>query len=55
MAGDLVYEDFAVENLQVLHNPKQRWYYLPDQEVSEALIFKSADSAHCDAPGKNPS
>ncbi|CZT10390.1 uncharacterized protein RAG0_14881 [Rhynchosporium agropyri] len=50
MAGDLVYENFATENLQIMHNPHQKWFYLPDQTTSEVLIFKSADSKHSDAP-----
>jgi hypothetical protein len=54
MAGDIVYENFVTENLQVMHNPDQKWFYLPDQTTSEVLIFKSADSEHSDAPGKSP-
>ncbi|KAH7380833.1 hypothetical protein BKA64DRAFT_697825 [Cadophora sp. MPI-SDFR-AT-0126] len=50
MAGDLVYENFATENLQVMHNVDQKWFYLPDQTTTEVLIFKSADSEHSDAP-----
>ncbi|PVH83071.1 hypothetical protein DL98DRAFT_558939 [Cadophora sp. DSE1049] len=50
MAGDLVYESFATENLQVMHNADQKWFYLPDQTTTEVLIFKSADSEHSDAP-----
>ncbi|KAL4939105.1 hypothetical protein BDV06DRAFT_225337 [Aspergillus oleicola] len=50
MAGDIVFDDFYTENLQVLYNPNHKWYYLPDHKVSEALIFKSADSEHSEAP-----
>jgi len=54
MAGDIVYENFVTENLQIMHNPDQKWFYLPDQTTSEVLIFKSADSEHSDAPGESP-
>jgi len=54
MAGDIVYENFVTENLQVMHNPDQKWFYLPDQATSEVLIFKSADSEHSDTPGESP-
>ncbi|PMD20216.1 hypothetical protein NA56DRAFT_671594 [Hyaloscypha hepaticicola] len=50
MAGDIVYENFVTENLQIMHNSDQKWFYLPDQTTSEVLIFKSADSEHSDAP-----
>ncbi|XDG08251.1 hypothetical protein ABKA04_007866 [Annulohypoxylon sp. FPYF3050] len=42
--GDIVYTEWATENLQVHHNDKHQWYYLPDQTVDEVLIFKSAES-----------
>ncbi|KAK1775514.1 hypothetical protein QBC45DRAFT_421917 [Copromyces sp. CBS 386.78] len=45
MPGDIVYPDWATENLQVHHNPNHKWYYLPDQTADEVLIFKSADSS----------
>ncbi|OKL58530.1 hypothetical protein UA08_06367 [Talaromyces atroroseus] len=44
MPGDIVFDDFYTENLQVLYNPSYKWYYLPDQNTWEASIFKSADS-----------
>ncbi|KAK0117758.1 hypothetical protein ONS95_012084 [Cadophora gregata] len=53
MAGDLVYENFATENLQIMHNVDQKWFYLPDQTTTEVLIFKSADSDHSEAPGQS--
>lgn len=53
MAGDIVYDNFATENLQIMHNTDQKWFYLPDQSTSEALIFKSADSEHSQAPGES--
>ncbi|KAL4787533.1 hypothetical protein BJX76DRAFT_318305 [Aspergillus varians] len=50
MAGDIVFDKFYTENLQVMHNPDHQWYYLPDHHVWEALFFKSADSEHSEAP-----
>ncbi|KAJ4142058.1 hypothetical protein NW754_014848 [Fusarium falciforme] len=44
IAGDIVFDDFYTENLQILHNPGFQWYYLPDQNTWEVLMFKSADS-----------
>jgi hypothetical protein len=44
MAGDVVDRDAVFENTQVHYNPKQKWYYLPNQMPSELLIFKNADS-----------
>lgn len=32
------------EIYQVLHNLQQRWYYLPDQQVTEAVVFNGYDS-----------
>jgi hypothetical protein len=51
MPGDIVFDDFYTENLQVLYNPDFKWYYLPDQNTWEASIFKSADSWESEAPG----
>ncbi|KAF4450028.1 tetratricopeptide repeat domain-containing protein [Fusarium austroafricanum] len=44
MPGDIVYREWATENLQVHYSPRHEWYYLPDQSVDEILLFKSADS-----------
>ncbi|KAK8018781.1 tetratricopeptide repeat domain containing protein [Apiospora marii] len=44
MPGDIVFRRFFTENLQVHHNPKHAWYWLPRQTVDEVLIFKSAES-----------
>jgi len=49
--GDVVFDDFVTENIKVYHDPAHKWYYLPDQQISEALIFKSSDSVHSTAPG----
>jgi hypothetical protein len=48
--SDIVFDDFFTENLQVLYSSNLQWYYLPDQETWEALIFKSADSQTSQAP-----
>lgn len=35
-----------IGELQVaLHNPEQRWYYYPQMQMNEALVFKTFDSA----------
>lgn len=41
MAGDIVYEDFVTENLQVMHNMDQKWFYLPDQTTKEVRSWYS--------------
>ncbi|KAH6624107.1 hypothetical protein B0J18DRAFT_427297 [Chaetomium sp. MPI-SDFR-AT-0129] len=45
MPGDIVYTEWATENLQVHYSDKYKWYYLPDQMVNEVLIFKSGESS----------
>ncbi|MCH8099418.1 MAG: methyltransferase, partial [Proteobacteria bacterium] len=27
-----------------LHHPEQRWYYFPEMQMDEALLFKTFDS-----------
>ena len=44
VTSDVVYEDHSEENYQVHYNPKQRWLYLSDQQPSEMLVFRCADS-----------
>jgi hypothetical protein len=51
---DEVYADDTLESYQVHYNENQRWYFLRDQNVSEYLIFKSADS-HVQGTGKSTS
>ena len=41
---DLVYADRVGEVLQLSHNPGHRWFYFPDMDSGEALIFKTYDS-----------
>lgn len=54
IASDVVFDGFVTENLQIMHSPEFKWYYLPDHNTWEALIFKSADSEEGkgSAPGK---
>lgn len=52
MPGDIVYSEWATENLQVHYNDEQQWYYLPDQTGDELLIFKSAESSPDKSQGK---
>lgn len=44
VVSDVVYQDHSEENYQVHYNPKQRWLYLSDQQPSEMLVFRCADS-----------
>ena len=41
---DLVYTDRVGEVMHLSHNPGHRWFYFPDMDRSEALIFKTYDS-----------
>ncbi|KAK5995288.1 Fe(II)/2-oxoglutarate-dependent dioxygenase nvfI-like protein [Cladobotryum mycophilum] len=51
IAGDIVFDEFVTENLQIFPSPNFQWYYLPDQNIWEALVFKSADSDGTTVPG----
>jgi hypothetical protein len=42
--GDLVYDDYIVENCQLHFSDKQRWFYLRDQTPEEAWVFIQSDS-----------
>lgn len=42
--SDVIFDDFVTENLQIFHSDNFQWYYLPDQNTWEVLIFKSGDS-----------
>lgn len=44
MAGDVVERKKAFENTQIHFNASQEWYYLKNQQSSELLMFKNADS-----------
>ena len=53
IALDNVYLNREVESLLVHYADTQAWYYLPDQQASELLIFRQADSASADHVGKS--
>lgn len=42
--GDLVYDDYVVENMQLHYASNQKWYYLSDQGPEEAWVFVQSDS-----------
>ncbi|MDH3704244.1 MAG: methyltransferase [Alphaproteobacteria bacterium] len=44
IASDLKYRDRTGEILQLAHNPDHRWFYFPNMERNEALVFKCYDS-----------
>ena len=44
MPTDVVFPAKATENLQVHYDAAHKWYYLEDQEPSELLVFRQADS-----------
>ena len=44
IASDLKYRDRIGEIFQLAHNPDHRWYYYPNMERNEALVFKCYDS-----------
>ena len=46
VATDLLYRDRAGENFTMVFNSRQRWFYVPDMQVEEALLLKCYDSAH---------
>jgi hypothetical protein len=41
---DLIYADKITETYSIGHNPAHRWYYYPDMQRNEALLFKGFDS-----------
>lgn len=44
MASDQVFDTKVTENMQVHYDAGHKWYYLEDQEPSELLVFRQADS-----------
>ncbi|NBC36569.1 hypothetical protein GTZ99_08365 [Novosphingobium sp. FSY-8] len=36
--------EWGFEGLLVAHNPAHQWYYYPDMQADEAIVFKSKDS-----------
>lgn len=45
VATDLKYSDRTGEIYSVLHNPDQRWFYVPRMRPEEAMLLKCYDSA----------
>jgi hypothetical protein len=45
VASDLIYRDRKGEIYLMQHNPKQRWYYVPEMRADEVLLLKCYDSA----------
>lgn len=41
---DLKYQDRTGEVLQLAYNPDHRWFYFPDMEPNEAMVFKCYDT-----------
>jgi len=41
---DEVHSEDFLESYQVKYNSAQRWWFLPEQEPHEILVFKGADS-----------
>ncbi|KAF2120077.1 hypothetical protein BDV96DRAFT_641935 [Lophiotrema nucula] len=41
---DVIYPKWVAENCMVRFNAKQKWYWLPDQQDDELLVFKAYDS-----------
>jgi hypothetical protein len=44
IAADLQYQDRVGEIYQMAYNPEHRWFYFPDMQRTEALVFKCYDS-----------
>lgn len=42
--GDLVYDDYVIENMQLHYADGQKWYYLSEQSADEAWVFIQSDS-----------
>lgn len=43
IATEIVYPDRRGENYSVAHNPNQRWYYVANMGLDEAVLIKCAD------------
>lgn len=43
-AGDVVFQDFQIENLLLEHHPEHRWYYASEQMPTQAWVFLQGDS-----------
>ncbi|MEH2311767.1 MAG: CmcJ/NvfI family oxidoreductase [Nostoc sp.] len=45
VASDLVYRDYVGESYLITYNPTHQWFYFPQMQPSEVLLFKCFDSA----------
>ncbi|WP_341530354.1 CmcJ/NvfI family oxidoreductase [Nostoc sp. UHCC 0302] len=45
VASDIVYRDYVGETYLITYNPTHQWFYFPQMQPSEALLFKCFDSA----------
>lgn len=41
---DIIYPKYQAENFMIHFNPSQRWYWIPDHQDDEVLVFKAIDS-----------
>ncbi|KAH8704098.1 hypothetical protein BGW36DRAFT_423624 [Talaromyces proteolyticus] len=42
--GDVVFEDFTINNEYIRFSPEQKWHYVSDQQASEAWVFVQGDA-----------
>lgn len=49
---NLVHSGYTVENMQVYHTDKQKWFYISNQMPDEAWIFLQADTKPGATPGE---
>lgn len=42
--SDLIYRDRVGETMRMTYSPDHRWFYFPDMERDEAMVFKCYDS-----------
>ncbi|CAI7659319.1 unnamed protein product [Penicillium palitans] len=42
--SDIIYPNYVAENLMLHYSSNQTWYWLPDQQPDEVLVFKAVDS-----------
>ena len=42
--GDVVFEDFVIENRLLQYGPKLEWFFVSNQSPDEAWVFVQADS-----------
>ncbi|UPK95003.1 hypothetical protein LCI18_005938 [Fusarium solani-melongenae] len=52
---DAVYPEWAYENVLVHYHPDQKWYYFPEMEDTETMLFKCTDSDNTASGREYPS